>query len=233
MFFITPQREQSSRIDRFDLEQEPSKKRKKPDQQQQHNDEFTTGYYPKRAQKACDRCRLKKVKCSGGKLCKRCESDGVVCITASNPIKQETPVDYRRYHLATSQRDRLLEILFGVLNGKNEDEIANLHGELKNMGLSVQNLGPCSPAKQDESAAVVLDSSVFEDHSESAWREFYKSLNNEELPELWLPQDEIDVAALADLQQPGPHHPYNQTQLPIGTLNVGDMVEYNAFSRSD
>merc|ERR1711939_1002506 len=142
MFFITPQKEHLVYTSETGPEHGPSKKRRHQHYQPEppSTQDVASGYYPRRVPKACDRCRVKKVKCSGGKLCKRCESDGVVCITTVNSEEEQGPVEARQYHLVESQRDRLLHIISEILHGKDETEVARLRELLSNMGLSVKNL---------------------------------------------------------------------------------------------
>jgi hypothetical protein len=68
------------------------------------------GYYPKRNQRACDRCRLRKSRCSGGSTSERCRTDGIIRTTTSRK-KDPRPPSAAYVQMVESQRDRLAQIL--------------------------------------------------------------------------------------------------------------------------
>lgn len=71
-------------------------------------------YYPKRNQRACDRCRLRKAKCTGGDFCEKCRRDGVVCTTNRNPKHDQKPPSAAYVQMVEAQRDFLIRTLEGL-----------------------------------------------------------------------------------------------------------------------
>lgn len=231
MFFITPQKEHLLYTSEHGPEHSPSKKRR----HQHHQPEppsiqdVASGYYPRRIPKACDRCRVKKVKCSGGKLCKRCESDGVVCITTSNLEGEQAPVEARQYHLVESQRDRLLQIISEILHGKDENEVARLRGLLSNMGLSVKNLPLSSTTTNDAIQPVVLDMAALEQVSGPAWLGLCTQLEDKEPLGQWSDFSDVYPATLPGVST-NADVPFDSEALPqTDTFNFDEIVDWDSF----
>jgi len=78
-----------------------------------NDDDLTASYYPKRTPKACDRCRLKKTRCSAGRgACTKCKTDGVVCATSSQSRRVDTKLQNPKYiQMVETQRDLLVRAL--------------------------------------------------------------------------------------------------------------------------
>ncbi|KIW38124.1 uncharacterized protein PV06_10084 [Exophiala oligosperma] len=100
------------------------------------------GYYPRRNQKACDRCRLKKARCSGGKICEKCKRDGVICTTNRESKRDPTtkPPNAEYVHLVESQRDALLSALRTIYEKDASKDSAILSDVLKDLGIGVEDL---------------------------------------------------------------------------------------------
>lgn len=182
MFFITPQKERLGINVETEPDNRPSKKRRQ--QSSQHfkqpephpSDDVASGYYPRRVRKACDRCKIKKAKCSGGQLCKKCKSDGVVCITTTNTAKEEGPVQAQQYHLVESQRDRLLQIINMISDGKDEEESAELRGVLSNMGLSMEDMPHSLGPTKNAAEPALVDKAAFDAIPNPVWIDLYNQL---------------------------------------------------------
>ncbi|KPI37508.1 uncharacterized protein AB675_4011 [Cyphellophora attinorum] len=230
MFFITPQKEHLVYASETGHEHGPSKKRRHQHYQPEppSTQDVASGYYPRRIPKACDRCRLKKVKCSGGKLCKRCELDGVVCITTLNSEVEQGPVEARQYHLVESQRDRLLQIISEILHGKDEIEVARLRELLSNMGLSLKNLPLSSTTTNATTQPVVLAPAALDQISGPAWLGLWDQLqDNEPLGQCSdfsnsYPATQPGRSAVADV-------PFDSEALPeTNTFNFDELVEWDS-----
>ena len=104
--------------------------------------EDVAGYYPKRNQKACDRCRLKKARCSGGRICEKCKRDGVICTTnrESKRDPNAKPLNAEYVHLVESQRDALLNALRTIYEKGASSNSAALSDILKDLGIGVEDL---------------------------------------------------------------------------------------------
>ena len=102
----------------------------------------TAGYYPKRTPKACDRCRMKKARCSAGEPpCAKCKRDGVLCVTASEDTRfsklRQSP-EYIR--MVESQRDLLVSAvrrLWNVLPEGNKKQLGEF--EINRIMEEIQN----------------------------------------------------------------------------------------------
>lgn len=84
------------------------------------------GYYPKRAPKACNRCRLKKTRCSlRSGPCAKCVRDGVVCVTTANDNKaaEKRAQNPAYVHMVEAQRDTLVQALKKVWKNGNAGEL--------------------------------------------------------------------------------------------------------------
>lgn len=226
MFFITPQKEQLVKNVETEPDDRPSKRCRQLSSQQskqlqpQSSDDVPSGYYPKRVPKACDRCRIKKVRCSGGQLCKRCGSDGVVCITTTNGDKEESPVQAQQYHLVESQRDRLLQIIAKIADGKNEDEFTKLRDVLSNMGLSMKNVSRSPETTENAAEPIVVDKAAFDEISNSVWTDLYNQLRDNEPLELWSELDEMPVTTACSSSSTNPPP-------AIGLPHLADAFDFN------
>ena len=144
MFFITPQRRQppnkTTNGAQSATEESCSKrKRVEPVETTTQHDQ-SHGYYPKRVSRACDRCRLKKTRCSGTKVCDRCRRDGVVCVVTSAPKKNDLAQHPRYVQLVESQRDQLARALQQLLQNDNSMDSSKVKGLLAEMGIAAENL---------------------------------------------------------------------------------------------
>ena len=102
--------------------------------------EAIASYYPKRTPKACDRCRLKKARCSGGKVCEKCKRDGVIC-TSERESKREPKAPNAEYvHLVEAQRDSLLRALNRICKDGVPNDPAAMTAILQNLGGKVEDL---------------------------------------------------------------------------------------------
>ena len=113
--------------------------------------EETASYYPKRNPKACDRCRLKKARCTGGRLCARCRQDGVVCTTTRDSKKPSMPPNPAYVHLVESQRDQLVQALSKILAHENTPDSSKLKQMLTDMGIAAEDIYP-PPSTQDSAS---------------------------------------------------------------------------------
>lgn len=112
MFFITPER--SIPVNHIahplvEIRSEVPDKRKYDEAFNIPN--CVDSYYPKRNQRACDRCRLRKAKCTGGDVCEKCRRDGVICTTNRSPKNEQKPPSATYVQMVESQRDLLIQTL--------------------------------------------------------------------------------------------------------------------------
>lgn len=231
MFFITPQEEHLVSSSDFVNGQSHSKKRKQHHELElQAANEMISGYYPRRTPKACDRCRVKKVKCSGGKLCKRCEFDGVVCTSTGNSATEDASVGSRQYHLVEHQRDRLLEILSEIIYGKDENEVTRLRELLSNMGLSTKSLRLNSRTATHDSHAVVGERTIFERVPEAVWFELYNTFaDNSPQEKRPMPNETSPVTLVANPLSADV--PFDLAAMPFNDVFDFDaMVDWNSPS---
>ncbi len=177
MFFIPPSRK-SSRSYEPDSNgaDEPAESAQKKARLFRASDD-SGGYYPKRVAKACDRCRLRKVKCSGGSICERCVVDAVVCVKSSDLTNDPTPINPARMRLAESQRDRLVQILFKIMQRQDENEAANTQEILTSMGLPVQRI---PQARDTASPAVDLDDTRFGEVPQDVWQQLHEEFSDDD-----------------------------------------------------
>lgn len=176
MFFTAPQRSASQSSANLTLE--PARKHSAPKRKRRITEENTEdvekmhSYYPKRIPRACDRCRLKKTRCSGGKICSRCKNDGVVCVTTtSNPKKDDSGRSSEYVHLVESQRDRLVQALQKVLEGSNDTDQTRVRALLTDMGISTNHLPNPSVIEPD------LTASSDNENELQAWYGIFDSLD--------------------------------------------------------
>ncbi|KAL6251178.1 hypothetical protein RBB50_001386 [Rhinocladiella similis] len=142
MFFIVPACKESNDDCRAKpgTSSPPSEAQKR--QRLSPETEEVAGYYPRRTQKACDRCRLKKARCSGGKICEKCKRDGVICTTNRESKRDPAtkPPNAEYVHLVESQRDALLNALKTIYEKGASKDSAILSDVLKDLGIGVEDL---------------------------------------------------------------------------------------------
>jgi Fungal Zn(2)-Cys(6) binuclear cluster domain len=141
MFFITPQNRDAYHSSGEVIpptHDEPANKRKRGTLAQD-----VASYYPKRVPKACDRCRMKKLRCSGGQLCAQCRQDGVVCVNTQPSKKGMIQNNPAYVQLVESQRDQLVQVLRQVLQSKDAAAASSqLRSTLAGMGIDTASLLP-------------------------------------------------------------------------------------------
>lgn len=180
MFFTAPQRSVAQSSETLTLgpaRKDSAPKRKRRITEENSEDvEQVHSYYPKRIPRACDRCRLKKTRCSGGKICSRCKNDGVVCVTTtSNPKKEDTGRSSEYVHLVESQRDRLVQALQKVLEDSNSTDQARVRALLTDMGISTNHLPDHSTVEPDVMASANNDNEI------QAWDGMFDNLDTPQL----------------------------------------------------
>lgn len=112
MFFITPDTPKPVEVFAAPISTIASSPREKRKYDEAFNiAQNVDSYYPKRNQRACDRCRLRKAKCSGGKSCEKCKKDGVICTTNRSAKMDQKPPSVAYVQMVESQRDFLLRAL--------------------------------------------------------------------------------------------------------------------------
>ena len=177
MFFITRQKDEvpdPTMILGDDDTSEPSRKRKHVTDV---HDSGVSGYYPKRVQKACDRCRLKKVKCTGGQVCERCKTDAVVCITSADSAKASKPVNPEYLRLVELQRDQLVQALAQILRNQDEPAKSKLRSVLTELGISADSF-PTPPENPDFVSET--DVAAFNEMSPGTWADLFSIINGDE-----------------------------------------------------
>ncbi|KAL9616364.1 MAG: hypothetical protein Q9160_008758 [Pyrenula sp. 1 TL-2023] len=112
MFFIAPDIPKPPELLIAPVPTDVSSTREK----RKHDEAFDTpqsvdNYYPKRNQRACDRCRLRKAKCSGGRCCEKCKRDGVICTTNRSTKSDQKAPSVAYVQMVESQRDFLIQAL--------------------------------------------------------------------------------------------------------------------------
>lgn len=120
MFFIVPKPRshilpESSPLDKPIVSAHP-----RPGPIQHHSFDNVASYYPRRTPKACDRCRIKKARCSAGRgPCTKCKRDGVICVTTAPSKSERTVKNNPAYvQMVEAQRDALVQALHRVLKEK-------------------------------------------------------------------------------------------------------------------
>lgn len=201
MFFITPQSSERPTAaptapENVQDDSALRRKRKAVDEENRQDQGRVHSYYPKRISRACDRCRLKKTRCSGGKICERCQHDGVVCVTTLKPKSDEHGKSSGYVQLVESQRDRLLQALQKVIqDSAGTADQGRVRTFLHDMGLSIDNLQPLADTKFDPS---VIDTG---ERSPAVWDDIFGSLNTSQLEaieSLCLPDFSIQARHLGD-----------------------------------
>ncbi|KAF5632037.1 c6 transcription factor [Fusarium sp. NRRL 52700] len=138
---------------------------------------FSTNDRRKKVLRACDRCRVRKTKCSGLQPCSRCQRDGFVC-TAGNPRKSDfrqlSPEDTEVYKKTHSVFEATIKRLYlMVRNGEtwdfDEPEKDNC-GELIVHDI-VHKLGYALPSTEAESPTSPMVSENEAKSEESASRD--------------------------------------------------------------
>lgn len=111
--------------------------------------DLTLTHDRRRTPKACSRCRLKKTRCSGGKICERCKRDGAVCVTIDNARRGNHTQKPEYIQLVESQRDQLVLALRQVLRNESTTDSDRLKSTLARMGISVDHLRSQTQPRQD------------------------------------------------------------------------------------
>lgn len=168
MFFITPTQSTSgtdaiSARSPESLHHEHNNKRKRSSRDREHEQSQSSHYEDsfdfqrKRVARACDRCRLKKTKCSGGSVCSRCKQDRVVCVTTPSATKKGDIHQNPGYtHLVETQRDQLARALHRLLRTHGPTDSKNVKSLLAEMGITTDSIrlpeqpGPDSNGDTDD-----------------------------------------------------------------------------------
>lgn len=140
--------------------------------------EEVASYYPKRIPKACDRCRLKKARCTGGQLCERCKHDGVVCVTSRDSKRPALPQNPGYVHLVESQRDQLVQALCQILHSENTPDSSKLKKILANMGIATESLQMprhCSDPASSEAPR------ISDQPPSKSWNDMFSGLDGNQL----------------------------------------------------
>lgn len=157
MFFIVPERKSPNPLPATPSEESSTSLPPQKRQRLSPEPEVTSGYYPKRVPKACDRCRLKKARCSGGKICDKCKRDGVICTTNRESKREPTQPNAAYVQLVESQRDCLLRALNGLIQSGLSQDRAALAKTLQELGIRVEDLKRAPRQKDAEGATLDLD----------------------------------------------------------------------------
>lgn len=152
MFFTTPRQSTSgtntvSPRSPESVQEEHNNKRKRFSQDHDHEQtesshhEDSFDFQRRRVARACDRCRLKKTKCSGGSLCSRCKQDRVVCVTTPSATKKGDILRNPGYtHLVETQRDQLARALYQLLRARGPTDSKDVKSLLAEMGITTDSI---------------------------------------------------------------------------------------------
>lgn len=194
MFFIAPQPQEQPTSAPTTSGSIVTTKRKRLLPAEKQDSERISSYYSKRVARACDRCRLKKTKCSGGKICERCKQDGVVCVTTSNLRKNVSVQSSDYVQLVESQRDQLVQALHKVLQNNEPTNSAKVEAVLADMGISIDNVRQIRNMSTDTSSVGTDEPDLM------TWDEIFDNLDDPQLqaieslcatvPQAPLPPDE-------------------------------------------
>lgn len=124
---------------------EPPNKRRHSTLDEREGSRRASDSHCKRSARACDRCRLKKAKCSGGSICGKCRRDGVVCVTTLVPRKDEYLQCPEYVHLVESQRNQLALALQKVLEARKPSDITKMETLLADMGVAIDSFNFTNP----------------------------------------------------------------------------------------
>jgi hypothetical protein len=226
MFFIVPEKTEQNDHTLDDVPQGlnlTSNKRKKPSPAVE-----AASYYPRRIPKACDRCRIKKSRCSGGQLCAKCKQDGVVCVTTTASKKGTLPQNPAYVHLVESQRDQLAQALHKILKSEETPASSKLRSTLAEMGIATDIFSLPRPLADpsDNTGAPIS-----EQPEQRSWDEILSSLDGNQIQEIEsfcasTPQmqgifqpSQLEIDSSGFLPQPFESQPFPEVS---NTMDYGD-----------
>ncbi|KAH0844766.1 hypothetical protein AYO21_01912 [Fonsecaea monophora] len=169
MFFIVPERKSSNQPASPNSDDPSASPPQRKRQRLSPEAEETSGYYPKRTPKACDRCRLKKARCqwSAGKICDKCKRDGVICTTNRESKREPKPPNAAYVQLVESQRDCLLRAITKIVEGGLSNDPAAMANMLQELGIRVQDLKRAPrEGVMDEPSVNLDDTNIYENAAE-------------------------------------------------------------------
>ena len=140
--------------------------------------EEVPSYYSRRVPKACDRCRVKKIRCTGGSLCQRCKQDGVVCVTSQESKKGNIQHNPAYVQLVESQRDQLAQALQQILQSKDTIASAKLRDTLVEMGIDTSSLPKPQQPSDTQPARTTGREAV---SNELPWNDFFQNLDADQI----------------------------------------------------
>lgn len=243
MFFIAPKcpdrPQPPPSAPEIGLEQ-PISKRKRLGPEEAHDiPEAALNYYRKRSVRACDRCRLKKTKCSGGKICARCKQDGVVCVTTSISQKGDSAQNPRYTQLVESQRDQLARALQHILQNCDPSVSTKLKSLLADMGIATNHLnasaGPVDANMAGEGPHQNPDPAMA---AAASWQNVFDTLGDPQLqalesfctatPEIqpWWPEMDIGPSEYTHFDM------YDETLHLSSNGSAPDDVSFDTFNQN-
>ncbi|KIX05006.1 uncharacterized protein Z518_05878 [Rhinocladiella mackenziei CBS 650.93] len=140
MFFIVPEPKPQNSVPTPHPEDSSQSPHSQKRQHLSPEEEESAGYYPKRTLKACDRCRLKKARCSGGKICEKCKRDGVICTFNRESKREPKPPNAAYVQLVESQRDSLLRALSKIFQTGVSNDPTAIAKIFQEVGIRVEDL---------------------------------------------------------------------------------------------